>query len=158
MRFADFVCREAVIPDLQASDKEGVIQEMLEALQRCGAIKSEEAPSIFKAIMKREELGSTGLGRGVAVPHIKHPSVESLVGTVAVSHQGVDFAAMDGEPVHVFILLVSPPDRTAEHLRALENIIKQMRNDTFLRFLQQANTKEDILQVLDEADAGQFAT
>ncbi len=158
MRFADFVCREAVIPELQAGDKEGVIQEMLEALQRCGAIKSEETPGIFKAIMKREELGSTGLGRGVAVPHIKHPSVESLVGTVAVSHQGVDFAAMDGEPVHVFILLISPPDRSADHLRALENIIKQMRNDTFLRFLQQANTREEILQVLDEADAGQYAT
>ena len=67
--------------------------------------------------MKREELGSTGIGRGVAVPHTKHPSVDRLIGTVGVSQEGIDFQSLDGEKVHLFFLLVSPPDRPGDHLR-----------------------------------------
>ena len=106
--------------------------------------------------MKREELGSTGIGRGVAVPHTKHPSVERLVGTVAISSQGVDFASLDGEVVQLFFLLVSPPHRPGDHLRALENISRQLRDDTFCRFLKQAKSAEDIQQLLEEADNNQF--
>ena len=106
--------------------------------------------------MKREELGSTGIGRGVAVPHTKHPSVNRLVGTVAVSPEGVDFDSLDGEKVQLFFLLISPPDRPGDHLRALENISRQLRNDTFCRFLKQAKSAEEIKQLLDEADNNQF--
>ena len=77
----------------------------------------------------------------MAVPHTKHPSVDRLVGTVAVSPDGVDFASLDGEVVHLFFLLVSPPDRPGDHLRALENISRQLRDDTFCRFLKQAKTR-----------------
>ena len=86
---------------------------------RPGKVDADEFESIVKAILKREELGSTGIGRGVAVPHTKHPSVDRLVGTVAVSPTGVDFASLDGEMVHLFFLLISPPDRPGDHLRAL---------------------------------------
>ena len=108
---------------------------------KAGKVETDESESIVKAILKREELGSTGIGRGVAVPHTKHPSVDRLVGTVAVSSQGVDFASLDGEVVHLFFLLVSPPDRPGDHLRALENISRQLRDDTFCRFLKQAKTR-----------------
>jgi PTS system fructose-specific IIA component/PTS system nitrogen regulatory IIA component len=158
MKFADFICREAILAQLQASDKEGAIREMVEALSKAGQVEAEESEGIVKAILKREELGSTGIGRGVAVPHTKHPSIEKLVGTVAVSPQGVDFASLDGEVVHLFFLLVSPPDRPGDHLRALENISRQLRDDTFCRFLKQAKTVADIQQLLNEADNNQFGS
>ncbi len=158
MKFADFVSREAILADLAASDKEGTIREMVQALKEAGNIDADEQESIVKAILKREELGSTGIGRGVAVPHTKHPSVERLVGMVAVSKEGVDFASLDGEIVQLFFLLISPPDRPGDHLRALENISRQLRDETFCRFLKQAQTAEDIRQLLDEADNNQFGS
>lgn len=158
MKFADFVSREAILADLTASDKDGTIREMVRALQEAGSIQAEEQESIVKAILKREELGSTGIGRGVAVPHTKHPSVGHLVGMVAVSREGVDFASLDGELVHLFFLLISPPDRPGDHLRALENISRQLRDETFCRFLKQARAADEIRQLLDEADSNQFGS
>ena len=156
MRFADFICRDAILAKLDAMDKEGAIREMVQALCKAGKVENEEYESIVKAILKREELGSTGIGRGVAVPHTKHPSVDRLVGSVAVSPQGVDFASLDGEVVHLFFLLISPPDRPGDHLRALENISRQLRDDTFCKFLKQAKSVEDIQTLLNEADNNQF--
>jgi fructose-specific phosphotransferase system IIA component len=158
MKFTDFISREAIRAELNAEDKEGVIREMIQALEGAGKIETDQFESIVKAIMKREELGSTGIGRGVAVPHTKHPSVERLVGTVAVSKEGVDFNSLDGEKVQLFFLLISPPDRPGDHLRALENISRQLRDETFCRFLKKAKTAEEIEQLLDEADNNQFVT
>lgn len=157
MKFADFVSRESIRANLAADDKEGAIREMTRALMDAGKIASEEFEAIVKAILKREDLGSTGIGRGVAVPHTKHASVERLVGSVAVSADGVDFNSLDGEKVHLLFLLISPPDRPGDHLRALENVSRQLRDDTFCRFLKQAKTSADIVTLLDEADANQFA-
>jgi mannitol/fructose-specific phosphotransferase system IIA component (Ntr-type) len=156
MKFADFISPEAIRAELIADDKEGVIREMVQALLDAGRIRKDQMESIVRAILNREELGSTGIGRGVAVPHTKHPSVPGLVGTVGVSSEGVDFDSLDGERVHVFFLLISPPDRPGDHLRALENISRQLRNDTFCRFLKQSKTADEIRQLLDEVDNSQF--
>ncbi len=156
MKFADFVSRKAVRAELNAEDKEGLIREMTHSLLEAGELAEEESESIVKAILKREELGSTGIGRGVAVPHTKHPSVDKLIGTVGVSPEGVDFNSLDGEKVNLFFLLISPPDRPGDHLRALENISRQLRDDTFCKFLKQSKSVEDIHQLLDEADNNQF--
>jgi PTS system fructose-specific IIA component/PTS system nitrogen regulatory IIA component len=158
MKFADFVSREAIRAELAAEDKEGAIREMVQSLLDAGAINADEQESIVAFILKREELGSTGIGRGVAVPHTKHPSVDRLVGTVAVSGEGVDFNSLDGEKVQLLFLLISPPDRPGDHLRALENISRQLRDDTFCRFLKQAKSGEEIQQLLDEADNNQFGS
>jgi fructose-specific phosphotransferase system IIA component len=158
MKFADFVSREAVRADLTADDKESVIREMTQALLDSGKVAPSEYEGIIKAILKREELGSTGIGRGVAVPHTKHASVDRLIGTVGVSAEGVDFDSLDGEKVHLFFLLISPPDRPGDHLRALENVSRQLRDDTFCKFLKQAKNAEEILQLLDEADNNQFVS
>jgi PTS system fructose-specific IIA component/PTS system nitrogen regulatory IIA component len=141
---------------LSADDKEGVIRELAESLASSGALSADDLDGIIRAIMKREELGSTGIGKGIAVPHTKHSSVAKLVGTVGVSADGVDFNSLDGEKVHLFFLLISPPDRPGDHLRALENISRQLRDDTFCRFLKQARSPADIQQLLEEADNNQF--
>ena len=156
MKFSDFVCNAAIKPQLAAEGKEGVIRELAGALVAAGEVAEEDLEGIVGAIMKREELGSTGIGRGVAVPHTKHPSVEKLVGTVGVSADGIDFSSLDGEDVQLFFLLVSPPDRPGDHLRALENISRQLRDEMFCRFLKQAKNVEDIQTLLDEADNNQF--
>ena len=158
MKFNDFVCVEAIKAELTAENKPGVIEELVEGLVAAGQIAQQDKESIVKAIMKREDLGSTGIGRGVAVPHTKHPSVDRLIGTVGVSVEGVDFESLDGEKVQLFFLLISPPDRPGDHLRALENISRQLRDDTFFRFLKQSKTSEDIQQLLEEADNNQFVS
>jgi len=153
MKFSDFVATDAIRSHVDADTKEGVIREMARALVDAGKIAAADEESIIKAILKREDLGSTGIGRGVAVPHTKHPSVNRLVGTVAVSHEGVDFESLDGEPVQLFFLLVSPPDRPGDHLRALENISRQLRDETFCRQLKSAKGPLDIQHLLEEADS-----
>ncbi len=152
MRMTDFVVREAIIPDLTATSKEAVIREMVGSLGTTGFFKGADTEDIVKAVLKRELLGSTGIGRGVAIPHTKHTSVERLIGTVAVSRQGVSFDSLDGEPVHVFILLISPQDRPGDHLRALENVSRSLRDDGFVRSLRQATTREAIWDLLGELD------
>ena len=156
MKFVDFVSRDAIRTSIDVDDKEQVIRAMATALLEAGKISEDQHGSIVEAVLKREELGSTGIGRGVAVPHTKHPSVSELVGTVAVSEDGVDFDSLDGEKVHLLFLLISPPDRPGDHLRALENISRQLRDDTFCRFLKQSKTPKDVWQLLEEADNNQF--
>lgn len=158
MKFSDFICFEATRATLGSESKEEVIRELVESLIGAGGLTSDESDSILKAIMKREELGSTGIGRGIAVPHTKHPSVKKLVGAVGVSERGVEFDSLDGEKVHLLFLLVSPPDLPVEHLRALENISRQLRDDMFCKFLKSAKSIEEIQTVLREADAGKFVS
>ncbi len=158
MKFSDFICKSSIRTQLDADEKEAVIRAMGTALVEAGKIEQENFESIVAAILKREELGSTGIGRGVAVPHTKHPAVDKLVGTVAISEEGVDFDSLDGEKVHLLFLLISPPDRPGDHLRALENISRQLRDDTFCRFLKQSKTPEDVWQLLEEGDTSQVAS
>jgi len=156
MKFADFILKDAVTAEIKATDKQGVIREMLQSILDAGGTSKEEYEGIVEAVIKREQLGSTGIGRGIAVPHTKHPSVKRLVGCVAVSADGIDFEALDCEKVQLFFLLISPPNAPGDHLRALEHITRQLKDDTFCRFLKQAKTKEDILSLLTEADDNMF--
>ncbi|MBX3449457.1 MAG: PTS sugar transporter subunit IIA [Planctomycetaceae bacterium] len=152
MKLCDFVVPDAIIPDLTASTKEEAIRAMVASLTESGSIPADQSESIAAAILKREELGSTGIGNGVAVPHSKHPSIDKLVATVALAKSGVDFASLDGEPVYILFLLVSPPDRPGDHLRGLENISRHLRNQNFCKFLRQSKTREDVVELLREAD------
>lgn len=152
MKLSDFVVREAVIVDLQATTKEEAIREIVSGLRDAGRLSESDLESVTRAILNREELGSTGIGQGVAVPHTRHPMVDRLIGTVALSNKGVEFAALDGEPVDILFLLVSPPNQPGDHLRALENISRHLKDEQFVRFLRQSQSREQILDVLDEAD------
>lgn len=154
MRMSDFVVRESISPDLSATTKEEVIREMVENLRRAGYFKGNESEDVVKEIMRRELLGSTGIGRGVAIPHTKHVSVDRLIGSVAISKGGVAFESLDGEPVYVFVMLVSPKDRPGDHLRALENVSRNLRDDTFVRSLRQAGTREAIWGLLEDQEHG----
>ena len=153
MKLTEFVIKDAIIPALSSSTKEDVIREMVGSLKAQGAVKAEDEEEVIAAILKREELGSTGIGNGVAVPHTKHPAVDQLVATVAISTDGVDFSSLDGESVFILFLLVSPLDRPGDHLRGLENISKHLRGQDFCSFLKQSDSTDAIWSVLEEADS-----
>ncbi|QDT67012.1 PTS sugar transporter subunit IIA [Calycomorphotria hydatis] len=157
MNLTDFVVPEAILADLKAETKEEAIRAMVASLKDTGSISADEEEGIVAAIMKREELGSTGIGNGVAVPHTKHPSVDKLIATVALTHDGVDFASLDGEDVYILFLLVSPPDKPGDHLRGLENISRHLRSQNFCSFLKQAKSREEVLDLLKEADENHFS-
>jgi PTS system fructose-specific IIA component/PTS system nitrogen regulatory IIA component len=151
MPMTDFVVREAIVPALAATTKEAVIREIVDSLRATGYVGADVADDVVRAILKREQLGSTGIGRGIAIPHTKHASADRLTGTVALSPGGVAFDSIDGEPVYVFVLLVSPQDRPGDHLRALENVVRSMRDEGFVQALRQAQTKDEVWRLLDES-------
>jgi PTS system fructose-specific IIA component/PTS system nitrogen regulatory IIA component len=155
MRLTEFVVPEAILPQLMADSKQSAIRQMVASLKNAGKIRASDEEAIVSAILKREELGSTGIGRGVAVPHTKHPSAESIIATVALCHEGLDFESLDGGDVYILFLLISPPDRPGDHLRGLETITRHLKNDDFCSFLKQAVTIEAVVDLLQEADEGQ---
>ncbi len=156
MKLTEFVVSDAILPDMKVESKEDAIRTMVNSLTKAGSLKAADEEDIVAAILKREELGSTGIGSGVAVPHTKHPSVDKLMSTVALVKAGVDFASLDGEDVFILFLVVSPPDRPGDHLRGLENISKHLRNNNFCNFLRQASTKKAVIDLLHEADENQL--
>lgn len=152
MKLMEFLVDEAVILDLKSRDKLGSLREMVEALKGAQKVSPRDMESILEALIKREKLGSTGIGGGVAVPHTKHACISRLMGTVARSKAGVEFDALDGEPVHLFFLLLSPSDSSSSHLAALERIATLIRDNDFRRFMSMAHTKKEMLEILKEKD------
>ena len=151
MNLDDFMVYEAILPELESVEKPDVIKELVTALKEAGEISGDDVRGVTQALMNRERLGSTGIGKGVAVPHAKHHSVKRPIGTIGRSMKGVDFSSLDGAPVDIIFLLISPPDPTAPHIRALERIATLLRNEVFCRFVRQAKGKEEIMEILKEA-------
>ena len=152
MNFEDFICFEAAIAQLQSIERDSAIEELVNSLENAGKVHKNNTKSIVKAIIKRENEASTGLGRGVAIPHVKHKAVDKIIATVGLSEQGIDFFALDKLPVHSVILMISPLDDPDMHLQAMENIFKHLQVDKFRKFLRQCRTQEQIKDLLLEAD------
>jgi PTS system fructose-specific IIA component/PTS system nitrogen regulatory IIA component len=106
---------------------EEAIRTLVERLAESGRLRRDDCEGVVSAILKRESLGSTGIGRGVAIPHTKWPGIVRVVGTVGRVPSGVDFNSLDGMPVYVICLILAPADRPRESLRALEAISRQLR-------------------------------
>jgi mannitol/fructose-specific phosphotransferase system IIA component (Ntr-type) len=154
MKLRDFIVADAVIPDLKATDRDGVIRELVASLADSGALPTESVDEVVAALIKREQNGSTGFGKGVAVPHAKHPKLTKMAGAVGRSVGGVDFAALDHQPVYSVFLLLSPDNQPQQHLQAMNIVFSNLQKDMFRRFLRQSPTREAILDLLDEADQG----
>ena len=152
MKFSDLIHAPSVIPELQATDRNGVIRELLRSLADNGVIQAEHVEALARAAIARENQGSTGFGKGVAVPHVKHDCLERLTATIGRSSRGVDFAALDRAPVYTIVMLLSPADAPDEHLAAMEKIFRYLQRENFRRFLRQAETQEAIVDLIKEAD------
>jgi mannitol/fructose-specific phosphotransferase system IIA component (Ntr-type) len=154
MKLRDFIVAEAVTPELKATDRDGVLRELVGSLADAGALPKTAVDEVVAALVKREQNGSTGFGKGVAVPHVKHPQVRQMAGTIGRSAAGVDFAALDHQPVFSIVLLLSPENQPQQHLQAMNIVFSNLQKDIFRRFLRQVPTREAILELLDEADQG----
>jgi mannitol/fructose-specific phosphotransferase system IIA component (Ntr-type) len=143
---------DAIIPELKATDRDGAIVELVEAMAAAGAIPKKNIQDITKSVLAREAQATTGIGKGVALPHAKLKGIKKPVGTIGRSSVGIDFAALDSKPVYSVILLLSSPDNPDEHLQAMETIFKHVQRDIFRKFLRQSVTKEAIVELLKEAD------
>jgi PTS system fructose-specific IIA component/PTS system nitrogen regulatory IIA component len=116
------------ICDRSVQTKEQAITAILDRLVEAGALEAELRQGVLTAILKREACGSTGIGRGVAIPHVMYPSIDRVIGAIARFYAGVEFNSLDGRPVHLVFLIVSPWDRPGEHLRMLEAIARRLRD------------------------------
>lgn len=152
MRLADIMVDQAIVPQLKATTRDGAIKELVEALAAAGAVAKKNVDEIVKAVINRETQATTGIGKGVALPHRKIDCVKKPVGTIGRSSDGIDFGALDSKPVYSVILLLSNPDDPDEHLRAMETIFKHVQRDIFRKFLRQSETSEAIIELIAEAD------
>ena len=151
MRMSHFIVRDAILPVLSSTTKEEVIREMVGSLYDAGQFPNNDLEDVVRAVLRREQLGSTGIGRSIAIPHTRHPAVNQVVGTLALSREGVPFDSIDGEAVHIVVLVISPQDRPGDHLRALENVVQTMRDDHYVRTLRACQTRDQIWDLIDGA-------
>jgi PTS system nitrogen regulatory IIA component len=151
MRIAEFLREDLVSPDLAASDKAGVLAELCARLAR--AYPSFSAQQLTETLLEREKLGSTGIGEGVAIPHGKLPGLPGLLAAFGRKRAGVDFAAIDGKPTHLFFILFAPDNSAGLHLKALARISRLFKQPQFRQAILNAEGAPGIFRLISEEDA-----
>jgi PTS system nitrogen regulatory IIA component len=152
MKLSDIMVADAIVPELKAQSRDEAIAELVEMLASAGAVPKKSVKEIIKAVLARESQATTGIGKGVALPHAKFKSIKKPIGAIGRSSEGLDFSALDSKPVYSVILLLSNPDNPDEHLQAMETIFKHVQRDMFRKFLRQSETREAIVDLIQEAD------
>lgn len=150
MKIMDFLDQDSVIVDLKASDKKLAIVELVEILKNKKKIK--EIDEIVDVVLKREKLGSTGIGQGVAIPHGKTDTLKEQVGILGVSQKGIEFNSLDGELVHIIFLLVGPVEIVGQHLKALSRISRLFKDKFLRQAIRNATTAEEVVKIIQQED------
>lgn len=150
MKILDVLPKDAILADLKAQDKKGILEELVEPISRLKEVNREE---LVRVLMERERLGSTGIGSGIGIPHGKLKDLDGLVLGFGLSRKGVDFESMDNRPTHIFFLLVTPENSTGLHLKLLARISKILKHDPFRERLLKAADREEIYAIIKEEDA-----
>ena len=146
MKITDFLDHKSIKIGLTATDKEGILKELVETLGESRELGEKKA--IVKALLERESLGSTGIGQGIAIPHGKTDRVKELVAVLGVSRKGVNFEALDGELVYIFFLLVAPKDTAGPHLKALAQISRILRDSYFCELIKRCQNSSEIYDLI----------
>ena len=141
---------DCIIPELKATDKKGVLEELAEPIVNHDA--SLDKGALVKILLERERLGSTGIGDGVAIPHGKSDGIRQPVISFGRSLAGLDFDSMDGEPAYLFFLLLAPENTASIHLKALARIARILKNSTFRKVLMEATTTQEIYRAIIQDD------
>ena len=152
MKFTDYILIDAINPELKATDKEGVIREMVQSLLDADGIEQEDYEAIVKSLLKQAELGGIYLGRDVALPNVYHPSMKRHIMAVAVSTEGIECNKNDDEKVHFFFMVIYPPPFSGDTLRIAEHLTRRFKDGTLRERLLCAKTREEILALLEEDD------
>ncbi len=152
MKLSDIVVMDAIRAQLKASSRNEAIKELVDALAEVRAIPKKNSGVIAKALISRELQATTGIGKGIALPHVKIKGIKKPVATLGGAPDGLDFSSLDSKPVYSVILLLSSPDNPDEHLQIMEMIFRHVQKDLFRKFLLQAKTNEAIIELVHEAD------
>ncbi|OPX38163.1 MAG: PTS fructose transporter subunit IIA [Desulfobacteraceae bacterium 4484_190.2] len=150
MKLPEIIEENNIIPELKAKDKKGVLEELAEVISRHEPSIHKEA--LVKVLVERERLGSTGIGDGVAIPHGKMNGVSRPIISFGRSKQGLDFDSMDGQPAHLFFLLIAPEDSSSVHLQVLAKIAKILKNRDFRKKLMEPGTRKELYQTIVQTD------
>jgi fructose-specific phosphotransferase system IIA component len=146
MNLLDILTPESIKAPLAASDKKGVIDELVDVLAATGKVG--DAKGLKEAVWTREQTRTTGIGHGLAIPHGKSAGMAGLAMAIGKPARPMDFEAIDGHPVKLVVLLASPPDRTSDHIQALARISRLMTMDEFREKIYAAQTGEEIYNLL----------
>ncbi|MFZ1202426.1 MAG: PTS sugar transporter subunit IIA [Desulfobacterales bacterium] len=149
MKILDVLPKDAILADLKAQDKKGILEELVEPISQLKDVNREE---LVRVLMERERLGSTGIGSGIGIPHGKLKDLDELVLGFGLSRKGVDFESMDNRPTHIFFLLVTPENSTGLHLKLLARISKILKHDPFRERLMTATDRDEIYAIIKEED------
>ncbi|MDH4101307.1 MAG: PTS sugar transporter subunit IIA [Nitrospirota bacterium] len=151
-KIADLLTEELIISNIASRDKHGVLREFAELLYRAGKVN--DVALVEDVLARREALGSTGIGDGIAIPHGKLAGLREIILAFGVSRDGVEFEALDGKPSHIFFLLVAPEDAPSEHLKALARISRLLKSSMFREDLMVLTDSKGLLRriVLEEED------
>lgn len=154
MKFIEYVKPENIKLQLEGQAKEEVIEELVELLtDSCCA---EDADTILDAVMAREREGSTGLEKGVAIPHAKCDAVSSLSIVIGISKEGINFDSLDGKPSHLFFLMVAPTSESGPHVQAIAKIVKMIKIDRFRDKLIKAKSGEEVIDTINMVENGEL--
>ena len=151
MRVSEILAKDLLIPNLQSKNKKGVLEELAGVLVAQGKLPNLD--KVVEVLLDREKLGSTGIGDGIAIPHGKIREIKVVVASFGRSREGVNFESIDQKPAHLFFLLVAPEDSAGIHLKALARISRLLKDSTFRKSLMEAETKEELYQIISEEDA-----
>ncbi len=135
---------------LEGKDKKSVIIELVDLLDANGVLLDRD--KALDAVLVREQTKSTGIGSGIAIPHGKCAAVKELVMAIGLTSEPLDFESVDGKPVRIIFLLISPADQTGPHIQALAKISRLMLDDEFKQELEGANSAEEVCQLLDSRE------
>ena len=150
MKILDILVPEAIVPEMRASSKSEALEELAGAL---AALHPEiERARLVEVLLDREELGSTAIGEGIAIPHGKLAAVTGVVAAFGRSEQGVDFDSLDGSPTRLFFVLVAPEDSAGIHLKALARISRLLKEKSFRERLLAGSGREELFQTIKNED------
>jgi fructose-specific phosphotransferase system IIA component len=135
---------------LEGTDKESAITELVDLLN-AGKLLTDKN-DVLQAVLSRESTRSTGIGSGIAIPHGKCKGVKDLVMAIGISRQGIDFQSIDGKPVYIIVLLVSPIDRTGPHIQALARISRLMLDEDFKNKLQNSKSSQELYDLINDKE------
>jgi len=149
MKILDVLKKETILVDLKSKDKTGVINELVTPVAKLARI---EHKKLVRVLLEREQLGSTGIGGGIGIPHGKLKDMDSLILGFGLSRSGIDFESMDGKPTHVFFLLVTPENSTGLHLKLLAQISRLLKKEIFKESLLKATDRDEVLSLIQAED------
>ncbi len=150
MKILDILDKRAILPQIPSHSKEGVLRDLIHVL--CQVEKQVNEDRTMEILLERESLGSTGIGEGVAIPHGKSKEVKKILASFGRSREGLDFQSLDGKPTHLFFLLLAPENSAGMHLKALAQISRLMKDQSFRKRLLEAGSAEEIYSIFSEGD------